>query len=193
MARTKAFDEEQVLDKALNLFWCHGYNNTSMQDLVDGLGINRSSIYDTYGDKHQLFVAALERYRQKMAGALLELIRNSSSVKTTLNKIFELTLQETFSDKDRKGCFMVNTTVEVAPHDPGIAGLINANNQVIEDAFYEAIRQAQNSGEIRTHHAPRALARFFFNTSTGLRVAAKANPDQQVFQDVIRIALSVLE
>lgn len=64
MARTKAFEIDAVLDKAMRLFWTQGYEKTSMQDLVDNMGINRKSIYDTFGDKHTLFLKALARYDQ---------------------------------------------------------------------------------------------------------------------------------
>ncbi len=193
MPRTKAFNEEEVLDKALQLFWCCGYHGTSMQDLVTGLGINRSSMYDTFGDKHALFLAALERYRTQAAGALLTLINESPSIKATLTQLFETTVQETFTDPQSKGCFMVNSAVELGPHDAQIAALIKVNNQVLEEAFYQATQKAQKTGEVSLQHDARALARFFMNTINGLRVAAKANPDRQVFDDVIKVALSVLE
>jgi len=79
MGRTKNFDESRVLDKALEVFWKKGFNATSIQDLVDHLGINRASIYDTYGDKHQLYLASLKRYRQQTSSWLLQQIRSEKS------------------------------------------------------------------------------------------------------------------
>ncbi len=81
MARTKDFDEQEVLKKAVCLFWNKGYNATSMQDLVDQLGISRSSLYDTYGDKHTLYLKALEEYQQTNGGKLCSIVHESASAK----------------------------------------------------------------------------------------------------------------
>src|ERR1700712_1775977 len=115
MARTKDFDENEVLTKAIQLFWHKGYNGTSMQDLVDGLGISRSSLYDTYTDKHTLFVKALESYQNTAAGKIQEIISTSTSAKKTVRKLLELATNDLLCDKQQKGCFMVNAEVEVAP------------------------------------------------------------------------------
>src|SRR5271156_1610188 len=106
MARTKDFDENAVLNKAIQLFWYKGYNGTSMQDLVDGLGISRSSLYDTYTDKHTLFVKALESYQTAGANKIQEIINNSGSAKETIKKLLKLATTDLLDDKQQKGCFM---------------------------------------------------------------------------------------
>src|SRR5471030_1591461 len=112
MARTKDFDENEVLNKAIDIFWHKGYNGTSMQDLVDGLGISRSSLYDTYTDKHTLFVKALESYQDTAAGQIQELINNTGPAKETVEKLLKFATTELLGDKQQKGCFMVNAEVE---------------------------------------------------------------------------------
>jgi TetR/AcrR family transcriptional repressor of nem operon len=193
MARTKEFDENEVLDKALNIFWCRGYNGTSMQELVEGLGISRSSLYDTYGDKHTLFLATLERYRTKQATGMIRMVENSLSVRGTIRDLFHFAVNETVADKLQRGCFMVNSTVEIAATDKEVAVIVNRNMQDIEDAFCRAIEKGQQQGEITTRHNARSLSRFIFNTFSGLRVAARSGADKQVFDDVVTVALSVLE
>jgi TetR/AcrR family transcriptional repressor of nem operon len=193
MARPKNFDEEKVLEKALQLFWCKGYNATSVQDLVDHLCINRASLYDTYGDKRELFVAALKKYRTTMAAALIQTINESSSIKETLKKILDLTVDETISDKLHKGCFMVNSTVELLPHDTQILQIIADNAKDVEEAFYKAILKGQTTGEISTRHDAKALSRFFMNTVNGIRVAAKTNPSKDMLEDIVKVSLAVLE
>src|ERR1700761_1056657 len=116
MARTKDFDEDEVLDKAMYLFWNQGYNGTSMQDLVDGLGISRSSLYDTFGDKHSLFIKTLENYKKNASAKLEAIIANAPSAKEAVKQLLEYTTRELLSDQQHKGCFMVNAAVEVAPH-----------------------------------------------------------------------------
>lgn len=193
MARTKDFDENEVLTKAIQLFWHKGYNGTSMQDLVEALGISRSSLYDTYTDKHTLFVKALESYQHTGATRIQQLIDQTDSAKETVKKLLELATSDLISDKQQKGCFMVNAEVEVAPHDQEVNNVVCKNDQQMEDAFYQVIRKGQNSGEIKNMRDARALARFIFNAVKGMRVTAKSTPDQSVFEDIIQLTISALD
>jgi TetR/AcrR family transcriptional repressor of nem operon len=193
MARTKDFDEEDVLDKAIQMFWHKGYNGTSMQDLVEGLGISRSSMYDTYGDKHSLFMAALDRYRKNAWATMTDIIENTPSSKEAIKKLLGLTTSELIKDKQHKGCFLVNAAVEIAPHDKEINTVVCENDKEIENFFFKAIKKGQASGEIPEKHNARALARFIINTVKGIRVGAKSGTDKKMLDDIVGIALSVLD
>lgn len=193
MARTKDFNEEEVLEKALNIFWQKGYNGTSMQDLVDGLGISRSSMYDTYTDKYSLFILALERYRERTAREMMQMINQAASPKAVIKKIFQSVVTESLFDKVQRGCFLVNTCVENATHDKAVAKIVNENMQDFEDAFYHAIKKGQEIGEIMNRNDARALARFVINNINGIRISAKAGADKKVYEDVMKVTLSVLE
>jgi TetR/AcrR family transcriptional repressor of nem operon len=193
MARTKDFDEREVLNKAVNLFWLKGYNGTSMQDLVDGLGISRSSLYDTYGDKHTLFIKALESYQSTASGKICQIISSILPAKETIKQILEFITCELLGDQTHKGCFMVNAEVEVAPHDREVSQMVCQNDRQVEDAFYLVIKNGQDKGEITNPQEARALARFIFNTVKGIQVTAKSINDKSVFDDIIRLAVSVLD
>ena len=193
MARTKDFDENEVLTKAIQVFWHKGYNGTSMQDLVDGLGISRSSLYDTYTDKHTLFVKALESYQNSGAGKIQEIINNSGSAKDIVKRLLEFATNELLGDKQQKGCFMVNAEVEVAPHDAEVNSLVCKHDQQMEEAFYQGIKKRQDSGEIKNQQDARALSRFIFNTVKGMRVTAKSITDKSVFDDIIKLTISALD
>ena len=192
MARTKDFDENEVLTKAIQLFWLKGYNGTSMQDLVDALGISRSSLYDTYTDKHTLFVKALESYQSTGAGKIQEIIDHTTSAKETVKKLLELATDDLLCDKQQKGCFMVNAEIEVAPHDAEVSTLVCKNDQQMENAFYLVIQKGKDSGEIKNQQDARALARFIFNTVKGMRVTAKSTTDKTIFDDIIALTISAL-
>ena len=192
MARTKDFDENDVLHKAIAIFWYKGYNGTSMQDLVDGLGISRSSLYDTYGDKHTLYIKALESYQQKGAANICSIANSGGPAKETIKKLLELIAGELQCDKLQKGCFMVNAKVEVAPHDREVSSLVCKNDQQVEDAFYLVIKRGQERGEIANTQDARAFARFTINTVKGMRVTAKSTTDKAVFDDIIKLALAAL-
>jgi TetR/AcrR family transcriptional repressor of nem operon len=193
MARTKDFDENEVLGKAIDIFWHKGYNGTSMQDLVDGLGISRSSLYDTYGDKHTLFIKALESYQNEASGKICAIVSSAAPAKETIKILLELITGELLGDQKHKGCFMVNAEVEVAPHDPEVSQLVCTNDQQVEDAFYLVIKKGQESGEIANRQDARALARFTFNTVKGIRVTAKSTTDKAVFDDIIKLAMATLD
>jgi len=193
MARTKDFDENEVLAKAIQLFWHKGYNGTSIQDLVDGLGISRSSLYDTYTDKHTLYIKALESYQNSGACKIQEIINNPGPAKETIKQLLKLAIGELLIDQQHKGCFMVNAEVEVAPHDKEVNDLVCKNEQQMEQAFYQVIQKGKDSGEIKNQQDARALARFIFNSVKGMRVTAKSITDKSVFDDIIKLTLSALD
>lgn len=193
MARSKDFDESEVLAKAVKLFWLKGYNGTSMQDLVDYLGISRSSLYDTYVDKHTLYLKALENYQHTATQQVTDILNNTNSAKETIRQIFELTADSLIADKQHKGCFMLNAEVEVATQDTEVMNLVCKNERQIEDAIYQTIKKGQKSGEISSNLDARALTRFFANTIKGIRVSVKSTQDKAVFNDIIQTSLSLLE
>jgi TetR/AcrR family transcriptional repressor of nem operon len=193
MARTKDFDEKEVLAKAVSIFWLKGYNGTSMQDLVDFLGISRSSLYDTYVDKHTLYLKALEFYQRAAGTRMCDIVSNTTSAKEAIKRLLELATSDLLKDKQHKGCFMVNAEVEVAPHDAKVKNLVCKSDRQIEDAFYHAIQKGKESGEITSKQDARALTRFILNTVKGIRVSAKSTTDKNFFNDIIQTTLSVLD
>lgn len=193
MARTKDFDEAEVLKKAVRLFWHKGYNGTSMQDLVDHLGISRSSLYDTYADKHTLYIKALEFYQNTSGGRMLEMVLNNPSARDAIRQLLELLTTELLSDEQQKGCFMVNSEVEMAPHDPEVKEIVCRNERQIEDVLHTLIKKGQESGEITNKQDARAISRFIFNAVKGMRVSAKLSTDKAFFNDIIKVTLSVLD
>lgn len=192
MARNKEFNTNEVLEKAVELFSCKGYNGASMQDVVDCLGLSRSSLYDTIGDKRQLYLEALKKYRQEKTACMVQRIQQTSDIKALTQQILQTAAQEGLQDPQQKGCFMVNSTIEMAPHDPEFARLVQANRQEVEDAFTDALRKGQSLGQIAARHEPRSLARFIFNAISGIQVAARSGADKKVFDDIIGVTLSVL-
>lgn len=193
MARTKVFDEQDVLDKAMNLFWQKGYNATSAQDLVDGLGISRSSLYDTYGDKHSLYVRALKQYRQEKIDPVLKGADNVDDVDAYIRLFFESVKVEALSENRSKGCFMVNSAVELAPVDTEVAAIANGIMYDVENAVCKVIKKGQEKGVFTKQYSARSLARFVFNSLNGLRVTVKFDADKKMFDDIVNVCLSALK
>lgn len=193
MARTKNFNQEEVLDKAVELFWRKGYNATSASDLVRELGLSRSSLYDTYGDKRTLFINSLQRYRARFVGEMIELVDNSSNIEKTLKQIFSLIIEQDISSKIPKGCLMVNSAVELSSSDSEIARIVEQNQKDIESSFEKAIIKGQENGTVTTTKNPKNLAKFFYNSITGLRVSLKYNKFRTSIDEIVHLNLSVLK
>ena len=193
MARTKEFNEDQALDKAIEIFWHKGYNGTSAQDLVTHLGLSRSSLYDTFGDKQKLFAQSLLRYQKQSQDQVIKLLGESENVKETLHDIFKQAVIESLEDRITKGCFMVNSSVELAMHDEEIAKIVKDNSQTMEEVFTKAVKKGQAAGHISKTTDARVLARFIFNNYSGIRVLARTGErDKQVYDDIVKALFSIL-
>ena len=193
MPRPKAFDEEAVLQKAVNLFWCRGYEATSVQDLVDTLGINRASLYDTYGDKYELYVKALERYRDTEQSGFCQRLDQSRPAIDLLRDLFAAGIRQSLDDPEQKGCFIVNATIELAPHDSAIAQIVAANRRAFEERLRLVIERGQHEGSISRAHSAADLARFLFTTYTGIKVMSRTRPDPSAMQAVMDVAMTTLQ
>jgi TetR/AcrR family transcriptional repressor of nem operon len=193
MARTKEFNEDQALDKAIEIFWHKGYNGTSAQDLVTYLGLSRSSLYDTFGDKQKLFSKSLQRYQKQAQNSVEQLFDESKNIKETLHAIFEQAVIESLEDRITKGCFMVNSSVELAMHDEDISKIVKNNSHIMEEVFTKAVQKGQENGQISKQQDARVLARFIFNNYSGIRVLARAGErDKQVYDDIVKAVFSIL-
>lgn len=193
MARTKEFNEDKALDKAIEIFWHKGYNGTSAQDLVTHLGLSRSSLYDTFGDKQKLFVQSLKKYQKQSQDQIVDLFEKSENIKETLQDIFKQAVIESLEDRITKGCFMVNSSVELAMHDQEIAKIVQNSAKTMEEIFTNAVQKGQDLGHISKKMGAKVLARFIFNNYSGIRVLARTGEkDKQVYDDIVKAMLSIL-
>jgi len=193
MARKKEFDEDELLEKAVHLFWQKGYNGTSAQDLVDGLGINRSSIYNTYTDKHTLFKMALQRYQQTETNTMVAMLSRADNAKKAIKQVFSGLIKESVEDALLKGCFMVNTGMELSGTDGEIGEIVKKNNQSVEDALTKIIEKGQKDGQFSAKQDARTYARFIFGNITAIKVAARSGTPQQVLEDIADVAMSAIK
>lgn len=192
MARTKTFDEEAVLHKAMLFFWHKGYNGTSPQEILDELELSRSSLYDTFGDKRSLFISTLKRYRNTVTGEIVRLLGETKNVPETLRMLFQAAKNNCFEGTKKRGCFMVNSQMELAPHDDEVLAIVSENREALENAFAGAIKRGQESGQLSKDNTPRALARFIMSNLWGLTAQSKAGADKKTFDDIIRITLKAV-
>jgi len=192
VARTKEFDPEAALRAALELFWERGYEATSMADLVEHMGVARASIYATFGGKRALYLKALDRYGELAGPELLAGLSQPGPVLPAVRALVERYAGEAAGDGGRRGCFVVNTAVELAPHDPLAARRVQANWDFVETALTSALMRAQAQGELAEGRDPRALGRFLLVLMQGLRVMGKAATEPDRLRDAAAQALAVL-
>ena len=193
MARPKEFDRDQALHKAMEVFWSRGYEGASIHDLVKHMGINRQSLYDTFGDKHALYLQALDRYREVEGRKVFEQLERSGSVKKTLRQLFEGVVERALCDEQRRGCFMGNAISELAGRCKETAARTCSNMAAAEDAFYRALLRGKKEGELKGVRDPRAVARFLCSSLQGLTLMARATQDRKTLEDVVKVTLSVLD
>lgn len=194
MPRTKAFDTEQALDRALHLFWRQGYENTSVQDLVDTMGINRGSLYDTFGDKHSLYILAVEKYLSvhSLHDVRAAVAREDADPKTILTELLQRLAREASGPDRARGCLLTNTIVEIGKNDAEITSRIRTAIENMVVLLTTLISEGQKLGQFRRDRDPKALAMFVVNTMQGLRVLSKIHDDDAGMKDVVDETLNSL-
>ena len=193
MGRKKSYDRDELVGKAMEIFRDHGFAGTSAETLVEGLGVNRYSLYAEFGSKRGLFEAALERYDDEVLG------RNFGPLEAPGAGIDEIrALLEFFGAADQspalgRGCFLCNTAVELGPEDPSGAGFVQRYFERISKAFYAALDNARSRGELRRSVDPRDEASFFTSSVLGLFVMLRAKAPPSVIESAARVAIAHLE
>ncbi len=187
MPRTKLFNREHALDRALQVFWTQGYEAASLDALLEAMGVGRQSLYDTFEDKRQLYLAALERYSDGHLAELQGILMRSGSVKKALKDILEGPARQPRAAR-LKGCFLVNSAVELAPHDPDVSRAVAAGFKAEEEAFTAAIQRGRSTGELERRGEARDLASLVVTLMHGMRVAGKANAAPETLLAMARAA-----
>lgn len=194
MPRNKAFLEENALERAMNIFWTKGYNATSMEDLVTGMGINRASLYATFGDKKQLYLTVLAFYQtQSNRNVQAVMAQNATSPKAQLTAVVQFLMEESLEQAtEPRGCLLANATSEMALLDPDICQFVTNNVYRFEQTFENLVQQGQAAGEFRANIPPQYAATFLSNFLHGVRTVSKTKPDATKMRESLALALSVL-
>ncbi|MBB5913843.1 AcrR family transcriptional regulator [Nocardia transvalensis] len=190
MARPKQFDEEHALDAAMRAFWDAGYEGTSTQDLCAATGLGRSSIYNTFASKHDLYERALRRYMADKNSGTFEVLDGDGSAKEKIRTLLWRIVDA--PEDDPLGCLVVNATVELGQRDPEIDRMLRADLDVRAGALAAVIAAGQRAGEIRKGAAAPDLAQFVIATIGGMRVAARGGADRQTLEAIATVALTCL-
>jgi AcrR family transcriptional regulator len=190
MARTKEFDPDDVLRRAMDLFWERGWDNTSMSDLVEHLGIGRASLYSTFGGKRDLYFKALTRYLELTGPPIIQALARPGPVLPAVNDLIDRFARE--SRENNLGCMVANTAVELGARDPQAARMVEESWTHLEVGLTAALTRAQAQGELPQDKDPRALARLLLVLFQGMRVLGRTNTTPARLQDAASEAKALL-
>ena len=192
MPRPREFEEEAVLDAAVECFWRRGLEATSVRDLSKATGLSQPSLYNAFGDKRRLFARSLERYAAQSMRARMARIEESHAPADAIRVFFGELIARSLADSDRRGCLIVNSAIEVAPHDAAMRRTVGAYLAEIESFFLCCLQRARDEGVLAPGQDVHDLARHFLGLLLGLRVAARARPQREFLEGMVRPALALL-
>ncbi|MEU8225294.1 TetR/AcrR family transcriptional regulator [Kribbella sp. NPDC048915] len=184
MPRPRTFDEDRAVDAAMRVFWTSGYEATSTQDLCAATGLGRSSIYNTFTSKRDLFDRTLRRYTELFTADQLAVIQDATlPIRERIRRLLWVAVE---ADPDQPpGCLVINTIVELGPKDPEIVELLDRDHELKLVALTTAIRAAQATGEIEPERDAAGLATYVFTVLGGLRVAARRGASSESQRAVV--------
>ena len=192
MARPREFDQEAVLDAAVQCFWAHGYEATSVRDLIEKTGITGASLYNAFGDKRALYQRALDHY---VEDSVVDRIRRCEALapREAIGAFFAEIVRRSLDDHQHKGCMLVNAALDVAPNDPGFQTIVAAVLIRVEEFFLGRIEAGQVDRTITRSLAAKTLARHLLGVLMGVRVLARVRPERALLEGVVSGALALLD
>lgn len=193
MPRPREFDEGAALDAAIACFWQRGYEATSVRDLAESMGISGPSLYNSFGNKHALFLQALERYLDRGLRARVARLGSTLPPKQAIRQFFKEIVDRSVNDRERRGCLLINSALEVSAHDPEFAAVIADRLGEIEAFFHRSIKAAQTDGTVSRERSAKDVARLLLGVLLGLRVLARSKPERALIEGVVRPALALLD
>jgi TetR/AcrR family transcriptional regulator, transcriptional repressor for nem operon len=192
MPRAKAFDPEVALDRAVDLFWRLGYEGASMTRLLAHMGISRQSLYDTFGDKHKLYLAALDRYRAQARERLAEIVYAEPTTLAGIRAAFDWVRRDVLEQPEHRSCLMANAALELGQRDAEVRERVAEHLREVEAVFFTALERGQARGEIEPKRDARGLARMLTNAIHGLGVLARGGASPPALRETITTTLALL-
>lgn len=193
MGRPLEFDREEVLEQALHLFREKGYEAASLRDLLDVMELSKSSFYQSFGSKHELFQRCINRYRRDVAGGMSHDLQHAAKGRQFIEQTIRCIAERAAAPDGRWGCLVMNAAGEMAPRDAVIADLVAEGALQFEDVFHTAVERAQGEGDIPEGKNPRVLARYLVSSRSGLQAMARAGASAEALNEVAEVVLSALD
>jgi TetR/AcrR family transcriptional repressor of nem operon len=193
VGRPLGFDPDIALEAAMQLFWTKGYEHTSMQDLLAAMGLSKSSLYQTFGSKQQLFQRCMAHYADFFAAHLRQALEAAPSGRRFIEDFLTTVLKDTRGTCNRRGCLVMNTASEFAQRDAAIAQDVTLCIGRFRDALQAGVVRAQREGNIPAERNARTLANYLVSSMSGLKTLAKSGADKATIKGIIDVVLKALE
>lgn len=193
MARPREFDEAEVLDAAIQQFWLHGYEATSVRDLAEEMGIAGASLYNAFGDKRALYRSSLNRYLEQTFRERIRRLECSLPSREAISAFFHEIVDRSLTDKKRRGCMLVNSTLENVPDDRDFQQIVANFLSDVESFFQRCVAAGQREGTIGTSHTSEDFARLLLGVLLGIRVLARVRPDRELLEGMMRPVFDLLD
>lgn len=189
----KQYNQTEVVERAMHAFWAHGYEGTSVSDLVEATGINRGSLYSAFDGKRGLFVEALRHYDRRHRSGFLDKVGKRHSPLNAIVAVFEAAAAGVGKDGKPAGCLLVNTALELSPHDPEVGSLVQASFREVEKFFHRMIEDGKASGAFGASLDSGKTAKTLLSMFLGLRVLARSGADRNTRHTITSQARAMLE
>ena len=193
MARPREFDEAAVLDAAIQQFWLRGYEATSVRDLADEMGIAGASLYNTFGDKRTLYERSLNRYLDQTFRERTRRLEHSLPPRDAIIAFLQEIIKRSLNDRQRRGCLLVNSALESAPHDGELRQIVATFMGEVESFFLRCVASGQRDKTIPKAQSAEDLARLLLNVLLGIRVLARVRPDRKLLEGLVRPVFALLD
>ena len=193
MARPREFDEAAVLDAAIERFWQSGYEATSVRDLADEMNIAGASLYNAFGDKRSLYERALNRYLDQTFRERIRRLEPSLPPREAIVAFLQEIVKRSLADKQRRGCMLVNSAIESAPHDSKFFDIVAIFLDEVERFFFRCVSHGQKDGTITRAYSAEDLSRSLLGALLGIRVLARVRPERKLLEGLLRPILGLLD
>ena len=193
MARSREFDEDRAIDAAVDCFWHRGYEATSVRDLARHMGIGGASLYNAFGDKRALFGRALTRYADRSTRERIARLRSSHRPREAIHAFFAEVIDRAVKDRACKGCLLVNSALDVAPHDAELGRAVSGYLEEIRIFFRESIEAAHDEGDAPADIDAEAVATHLLGVLMGMRVISRTGAKRAALEAVVKPALDLLD
>ncbi len=190
--RPREFDIDEAVRDAIEVFRSHGYHGTSVQDLIDGTGLARGSLYKAFHDKRSLFLAALDHYTAGSLQRIGDSLAAPGSARDAIGATLMGYASRAAAQQGQRGCLLTSAAMELMPEDAEVSALITRMFRRMEDLFAAAVIRGQAAGEIPRSHDERAIARALLCTIQGLRVLGKTGPSERETAEIVDQTLRIL-
>src|SRR6201986_4843237 len=193
MARPREFDEAAVLDAAIEKFWLRGYEATSVRDLADEMKIAGASLYNAFGDKRTLYARSLNRYLEQTFRERIRRIEPNHPPREAIVSFLQEIIRRSVTDKQRRGCMLVNSAIESAPHDPQFLKITATFLNEVEAFFLRCVSKGQNDGSISRAYSAADLSKSLLGILLGIRVLARVRPERKLLEGLVRPVFGLLD